>query len=122
MGAAVKVLKKVPSRLAQKAAEVVRVLQKEERIHVTPEGIKVIAPSQNMNFMDKAKNAVGKKLSKVAKRSREGVASMNKAFKTTKFGKKIKPYLRKTKFVDIKTDSQIFKVTKKIPEYGLKEG
>lgn len=50
------------------------------------------------------------------------VENMRKLFETTSFGKKLKHACPKTKFIDSKTNSQIYKITKDIPESGLKKG
>jgi len=49
-------------------------------------------------------------------------ANMKEVFNKTDFGKKLKDCSQKTKYIDAKTNSQIYEVTKDMPEYGLKKG
>ncbi len=133
-GAVIKMLKKLPGKIAEKAAEVVRVLQEEEHIHVTPEGIKVPAPSQNMNLMGKAKNTVDKAKNNAKRFTREVVKLTSKeakkaakklGFEKTNYYSKQQPVFKKGKYYitpDIDAHSGgTWKMAKK-PEYLYREG
>ena len=52
----------------------------------------------------------------------ESVANMKKVFEKNDFGRALKKASVKTKFQCRKTGAQVYKVTEKIPEYGLKKG
>lgn len=94
----------------------------------TPEGITLTLPKSAEGETSLLKHAAEKQRGSSAQElvkdvaRVERVANMGQVFEKSGFGQTLKKSSVKTKFQCRKTGAQVYKVTEKIPEYGLKKG